>query len=111
MQCRILQVYCPATALADEMVVTALLGDVIPDAAFSKVGLGDQAQFLEQFQGSVHSRYVDVRVTATELPVYLLGTDVPVGVVKSLNDQHPLESHAVSPLLKNLVAAHRQRAV
>ena len=77
--------------MANKMVVMSLLSDMIADAPFAEVGFRNQVQFLQQFQGAIDSGYIGIGVTTVQLLVNLFSTDMPVGIVKRLDDQHALE--------------------
>jgi hypothetical protein len=101
-----LQVYYLAAATANEVMVMSLPGDMIADAPFAEIGFGNEIQLFQQLQSAIDGGYIGVRIAFVQLLVDVLGADVPVGIVKCLNDQHALRSQPVPIFPKNGVTAH-----
>src|SRR5271155_4930017 len=65
-----------AAALADEVVVMMVAGDLVACLALIEVALVEQVAFLEQAQGAVDGGVADVRIDLLDFGVELLGADM-----------------------------------
>jgi hypothetical protein len=71
----------PPALPADQVVMMSLFHRMVAEFAAAEVGLSNQSQLLEQFQGSIHGGYVDVRVSGAYLSVYFLSADMVVAAM------------------------------
>src|SRR2546423_3689422 len=96
----------PRAALADEVIVPALLtlGGLVARLSVVEVPLDGEAAFLEQAQRAVHRGVADPRVDLLHLGVELLDADVAVGGKKHAGDvvalRGGLEASLLEPLAK-----------
>ena len=68
----------PPALPADQVVMVSFFHGMIAEFAAAEVGLGNQPELLEQFQGSIDGGYVDVGVFGAYLLIYLLSADMMV---------------------------------
>ena len=80
------------------MVMVPLPRRMIPEAASPQVGLCYQTELLQELQGAVDSRDINMGVFSHNLGIDFLGADMVIAILNSVYYHHPLRSQPISLL-------------
>ena len=93
--------------VADQMDVHMLINSVIGRCPMADMGMGDEADILEDFKGAIDGRQVDAERRALDLDEDLLGGPVTQPLHR-LKDELPLRGDAEPVLAKTSVPVDDQ---
>src|SRR5262249_33443989 len=85
-----------AAATADQVLMETLVGAVVLGDAVVEVGVRHQAEILEQLQGAIDGRDVDLREARRDASVDGLDRDVSIDFLDCLEDELALRRHALA---------------
>jgi len=90
--------YSGATPLADQMVVVTFFGGMIAKSPAPQVGLGYQAQILQQLKGAVDSGDINMGISGTDQGMDILSAYVVIALLKCGEDELALWGQPVPQL-------------